>query len=70
MNDSTVDLDQTEAETLNLFTDEVSDDALEAAAGGTGLPVMTMGLALVSCPVVASADERWHWRAKGSIFLT
>jgi hypothetical protein len=43
MNDTTVDLDQTEEETLDLFTDDVSDDALEAAAGGTGLPVVTMG---------------------------
>jgi hypothetical protein len=43
MNDSTVDLAQTEEEALDLFTDEVSDDALEGAAGGTGLPVMTMG---------------------------
>ena len=31
MNDNTIDLDQTEEE---IFTDEVSDEALEAAASG------------------------------------
>ena len=41
MNDTTVDHDQTEEETLNLFTDEVSDEALEVAAG-KGAPA-TMG---------------------------
>lgn len=34
MNATTIDCDQTEEETLNLFTYEVSDEALEAAAGG------------------------------------
>jgi hypothetical protein len=43
MNDTTVDLDQTEEEeALDLFTDDVSDDALEAAAGGPGMSA-TMG---------------------------
>ena len=34
MNDNTIDLDQTEEETLLTF--EVSDEALEAAAGARG----------------------------------
>ena len=36
MNATTIDCDQTEEETLNLFTYEVSDEALEAAAEGAG----------------------------------
>jgi|HubBroStandDraft_6_1064221.scaffolds.fasta_scaffold926272_1 hypothetical protein len=37
MNATTIDCDQTEEEILNLFTYEVSDEALEAAAGGGGI---------------------------------
>ena len=43
MNDTTVDHDQTEEETRNLFTDEVSDEALEAAAGTAARATMGPG---------------------------